>query len=798
MKRLTLFLPLLFLFASHAAFPQSFIEERYPLRAEFEYHPQLFSFTPNAVAQTDQEALQNGGDWLLTQQFPDGSYPSTVGGAPSTDSQGTTSRGMLAAHKFAQDPDHYNSAVRSGDYLINSYPRQFSDGDPDLFPLDPLFLEELTLLTGDQKYASFVQTHFWDKLANGTYGEDNDQDAGDWAENLPVYSAYSSWTAMEPAYLSLTVIAAQYTNELAARDAFMASMLDKLEAIDSSDIDGDLTGLAGAILASAHTGIDLNPQSGRWASANSTQDLINILVSYQRSGGDWPYDTGLRASRYVGDVSVTTWACMALKAWNPQTYATHISKGLAFIKSLQQASGQILTNPGAPTTTTTGVQVHAVALVAIATDDGVLLNDTNAPANQAPVAQNGNVTTNEEVAVAVALSASDADNDALTYSIVASPTKGTLTGAAPNLTYTPNANANGSDSFTFRAHDGQAYSNIATISIAINAINDAPVASHQNVTTSVNTSVPITLNATDVDNASLSYIIVSPPANGNLSGTPPAVTYTPAAGFTGSDSFTFKANDGQYDSNVATVALTISAVNPNINLALQKPATASSHSSNYTPANAVDGKTTTHWRSGSVSSSTVVWLRVDLQSSQSIGRVVVNWNGSYYAKRYQIQVSSDNVNWNTVYADNSGNGGIDNVSFTAVVARYVRVYMTRNNKSTERIYEFEVYAPTGALARFVDTNTTAPNSPAALALYQNYPNPFNPTTTIRFGLSAPRHVVLKVFNTLGQEVALLLDEKLASGTHAVRFEAGTLPSGTYFSVLQVEEERHVRRLVLMK
>ncbi len=166
------------------------------------------------------------------------------------------------------------------------------------------------------------------------------------------------------------------------------------------------------------------------------------------------------------------------------------------------------------------------------------------------------------------------------------------------------------------------------------------------------------------------------------------------------------------------------------NLALNKPVTASSTNGSNTPSLAVDGNTSTYWRSGSVSSSTITWLRVDLQAAQTVARVVINWRSSYYAKRYQIQVSSDDVNWTMVHTDNSGNGGIDDVTFTAVSARYVRVYMTRNNKSSERVNELEVYAGAAALLKFEEG---AFHSEAAsdFALEASYPNPFNPSTTIR-------------------------------------------------------------------
>ena len=71
----------------------------------------------------------------------------------------------------------------------------------------------------------------------------------------------------------------------------------------------------------------------------------------------------------------------------------------------------------------------------------------------------------------------------LTYAIVTGPAHGTLTGTAPNLTYTPAANYNGPDSFTFKANDGSADSNVATVSITVTPVNDAPVAFGQTVVT---------------------------------------------------------------------------------------------------------------------------------------------------------------------------------------------------------------------------------------------------------------------------------------------------------------------------
>ena len=81
---------------------------------------------------------------------------------------------------------------------------------------------------------------------------------------------------------------------------------------------------------------------------------------------------------------------------------------------------------------------------------------------------------------------------------------------------------------------------------------------------------------------------------------------------------------------------------------------------------------------------------------------------------------------------------------------------------------------------------------------QNYPNPFNPTTSIRFGLPTESNVRLSVFNILGQEVALLVNQTMSAGYHKVDFDASQLTSGLYFYKVQAENFVQVKKMLLMK
>jgi PKD repeat protein len=100
-----------------------------------------------------------------------------------------------------------------------------------------------------------------------------------------------------------------------------------------------------------------------------------------------------------------------------------------------------------------------------------------------------------------------------------------------------------------------------TVNISVTAANQPPVANPQSLSTPEDTALSITLTGSDPDGNPLSYAVVGGPMHGTLSGTAPALTYTPAANYFGSDSFTFKVNDGTVDSAPATISLTVTSVN---------------------------------------------------------------------------------------------------------------------------------------------------------------------------------------------------------------------------------------------
>lgn len=212
---------------------------------------------------------------------------------------------------------------------------------------------------------------------------------------------------------------------------------------------------------------------------------------------------------------------------------------------------------------------YAASYVYLDTLSLVEVGGTTTPVNAAPaLAGTQAITTNEDVPVTFNLNlATDSNNDPLTYIKVSDPASGSLKcdgGSSRSCTYTPVANFNGTTTFTYKANDGKVDSNIATATINVTAVNDAPVIpTTQSVSTAFNTAAKFNLNAgVDVDGDKLSYIKVTSPANGTLTcvgGTSQECTFTPASTFNGTTSFTYKANDGKVDSNLATVSITVAA-----------------------------------------------------------------------------------------------------------------------------------------------------------------------------------------------------------------------------------------------
>lgn len=172
---------------------------------------------------------------------------------------------------------------------------------------------------------------------------------------------------------------------------------------------------------------------------------------------------------------------------------------------------------------------------------------------------------------------SDADKDSLTAVDASAPSHGTVEMHADGtFTYIPNADFYGTDSFTYKAYDGWAKSEYATVTITVTQkpsdggnpqyVNHAPTAAdhsytvQQDTTLSVETASGLLKGAYDQDNNSMTAVNPSAPSHGRVEvNSDGSFKYYPAAGFTGTDSFTYKVSDGSLTSTNATVTITVSA-----------------------------------------------------------------------------------------------------------------------------------------------------------------------------------------------------------------------------------------------
>jgi len=185
---------------------------------------------------------------------------------------------------------------------------------------------------------------------------------------------------------------------------------------------------------------------------------------------------------------------------------------------------------------------------------------------------------NEDETIDIVVQVEDLDTLGIRFYFLLGPSNGTLSGTPPDLTYSPDENIFGSDEFVVIVQfaDGAkipdedlltldpliCFCNNTSVTINIDPVNDPPIpANDVQGTGDEDSSVNITLVASDVENDPLTYTVVAQPTNGTLSGTPPDLIYSPDENFHSSDTFTFKANDGLLDSINGTAYLTITPLN---------------------------------------------------------------------------------------------------------------------------------------------------------------------------------------------------------------------------------------------
>jgi beta-glucosidase len=228
---------------------------------------------------------------------------------------------------------------------------------------------------------------------------------------------------------------------------------------------------------------------------------------------------------------------------------------------------------------------------------------------------------------------------------------------------------------------------------------------------------------------------------------------------------------------------------PPQNLALHKSVIVSSvRQAGYEGANAVDGYETTQWRSAP---SDPQFITVDIGANEYISDVVLRWGAK--ASEYYLQISDDSLIWKDVKHVTGNNSWEDQIS-VGLSARFVRMLGIQRQVAQQGYYikEFQIFSPASS-GPYTDLR------PTDFLLSNNYPNPFNPSTVIEFTLSERGYTTLKVYNILGQEIAILFDRIAEAGKqYQVKFLAQGLPSGIYFAVLESGKKLSCKSMVLIR
>ncbi len=224
--------------------------------------------------------------------------------------------------------------------------------------------------------------------------------------------------------------------------------------------------------------------------------------------------------------------------------------------------------------TYTGIVITACDNRSTPLCDSETITLTVNPANKLPVAADDSASTMEDTPVTISVLSNDTQGDApATITSVTQSSHGAVTTDGTTVTYTPNANYNGSDTFTYTITDNNGDTSTATVTVSITPVNDSPVAIDDSAATTDQNPVTtgnVLANDSDVDGDILIIIAYdSTSINGgsvvnNGDGT---FTYTPPLGFSGVDSFTYTVSDGNGGTATATVTITVTDITPPVTTA---------------------------------------------------------------------------------------------------------------------------------------------------------------------------------------------------------------------------------------
>ena len=241
------------------------------------------------------------------------------------------------------------------------------------------------------------------------------------------------------------------------------------------------------------------------------------------------------------------------------------------VTTASAANGTVVINPDGTVTYTPDLNFNGTDTITYTISDGnggtsqATVTVTVAPVNDPPVATPDTATTAEDTPVTVPVLANDTDLDGnpLTVTAATAPNGVVVINPDGTITYTPNANFNGTDTITYTISDGAGGTSTSTVTVIVAPVNDAPVAVIDVATTNEDTPLKISplLNDSDVDGDPLTITAAASPnavVTINPDGT---ISYVPNANFNGTDVITYTISDGKGGTSTATITVTVAPVN---------------------------------------------------------------------------------------------------------------------------------------------------------------------------------------------------------------------------------------------
>jgi hypothetical protein len=309
----------------------------------------------------------DGAEHLLTIQDSLGFFHDAGPTTFFAPTQGMMGLGMLTAYQqsclVSCNSSYLASAIKLGDALLDpqshaSIPSTIADsqlyfdpgtgsGDrqnPIIWTQNTLFLQRLSQVTGNSAYSAFLKTQFWDKLAAGSYGAGTTANAySPTGVNTAGFVSVVQVRCDEssPSCLAKPAVAAHMAGQGGITGQLILGIQAGLESFSGPE-DGtfglEILGLASAIWASAITGINIDPATGWWAGANSTQDLGAMLAALIDGSGGFP--AGIYSGAPATDLETTGAAILALALLNNTgDYTDEIQDALAFMQAQQGVDG---------------------------------------------------------------------------------------------------------------------------------------------------------------------------------------------------------------------------------------------------------------------------------------------------------------------------------------------------------------------------------------------------------------------------------------------------------------------------